>query len=81
MALILSELKMPLHAEESSLKEFAARALNMSENAILSLQVKRISLDARKKDDICFSYTVEVTLSKKDEARALKKGGRVAAAP
>lgn len=81
MALILSELKIPLQAEESSLKEFAARALNMPESAMKALAVKRISLDARKKDDICFSYTVEISLSAKDEARALRKGGRIAAAP
>ncbi|MBE5785628.1 MAG: hypothetical protein E7330_07520 [Clostridiales bacterium] len=68
---------MPLHADESSLKEFAARALAMPENAITSLQVKRISLDARKKEDICFSYTLRLTMSPKDEVRALRKGGRI----
>lgn len=49
MALILSELKLPLNAEESSLKEFAARALAMPESAIHTLRINRISLDARKK--------------------------------
>lgn len=82
MALILSELKLPLHAEESSLKEFAARALAMPESAIHALRVNRVSLDARRKDDICFRYTVTLTLSRKDEARALRRSGApVAPAP
>ena len=82
MALILSELKLPLNAEESSLKEFAARALAMPESAIHTLRVNRISLDARKKEDICFTYTVTVGLSEKDEARVLRRSGiRIARAP
>ena len=82
MALVLSELKLPLQADESSLKEFAARALAMPESAILGLRVNRVSLDARRKDEICFSYTVTLTLSAKDEARALRRTGvRVARAP
>lgn len=82
MALILSELKLPLNAEESSLKEFAARALAMPESAIHTLRINRISLDARKKEDICFTYTVTVGLSEKDEARVLRRSGiRIARAP
>lgn len=82
MALILSELKLPLTAEESSLKEFAARALAMPGSAIHTLRVNRISLDARKKEDICFTYTVTVGLSEKDEARVLRRSGiRIARAP
>lgn len=82
MALVLSELKLPLQAEESSLKEFAARALAMPESAILGLRVNRVSLDARRKDEICFSYTVTLMLSPKDEARALRRTGvRVTRAP
>lgn len=82
MALILSELKLPLNAEESSLKEFAARALAMPESAIHTLRINRISLDARKKEDICFTYTVTVGLSEKDEARVLRRSAiRITRAP
>ena len=72
MALILSELKLPLNAEESSLKEFAARALAMPESAIHTLRVNRISLDARKKEDICFTYTVTVWEGDKSNTDAEK---------
>ena len=46
----------------------------MPESALLSLRVNRVSLDARKKEDIRFNYTVTVELSPKDEARALRGG-------
>lgn len=72
MALTLFDLKLPLHAEESSLKRIAARALAMPENAIQDMRINRISLDARRKDDISFRYTVTVTLSPKDETYALR---------
>ncbi len=74
MAIIIDQLKIPLDADESSLKAFAARALAVAEHDIVSLSVKRVSLDARKKNEIGFSYTVEASLSPRDEARLVKKG-------
>lgn len=52
---------------------FAARALAIPEGAIRGLLVKKISLDARKKNDICFLYSMELTLCPGDEARLIKK--------
>ncbi|HWQ58046.1 MAG TPA: hypothetical protein VN540_03425 [Clostridia bacterium] len=72
MALILNNIRLPLSADESSLKALAARALDIPAGAILSLRAHRISLDARRKNDICFEYTLEVSLSPGDEARALR---------
>lgn len=75
MPLIIHELKLPLteEAEESSFKTLAARTLALSEDSILSLRVLRKSIDARKKNEICFRYTLEIELSPKDESRVLKK--------
>lgn len=74
MAICLNELKLPLDADESSLENYAARALCIPPNAIQALKVKRISLDARKKRDIALNYTLEITLSPKDEEYVLAKG-------
>ncbi len=73
MALLLKNLKLPLNADESSLKTLAARALAVPEDAIQSLRVARISTDARKKNDIVQLYSLRLGLAGQDEARILKK--------
>ena len=82
MALSISGLKLDIQQNESSLMAMAARALAVSEDAVRSLRVVRMSLDARKKDSIHHLVTVLVELSDKDEARILSRGlVNVAAAP
>lgn len=74
MSLIINEIKIPLNSDESSLPKYAAKALGVSENDIKLLQIKRVSLDARKKNEIAYIYTVKVDLtSKNDEKRILNK--------
>ena len=79
MAIVINRMKLPLSADESSLKALAARALDIRPEGIASLRVKRVSLDARRKNDICFEYTLELSLSQTDEARALRSGKAEAA--
>ena len=79
MSIIINRIKLPLTEDESSLCFHAARTLGVNKDAIRSVIVRRVSLDARKKNDICHEYTVEVTLSKADEARAIAKGAAAAA--
>lgn len=74
MAVTIKGIRLPLSADESSLKTLAARALDIGEGGIGTLRVKRVSLDARRKNDIFFDYTLEVALSQKDETRAIKAG-------
>ncbi len=74
MAIIVKGIRLPLSADESSLKALAARALDIREGAIGTLRVKRISLDARRKDEIAFEYTLEIALCAPDEERAVKSG-------
>jgi len=79
MAVVINRIRLPLSADESSLKTLAARALDIRQDGIASLRVKRVSLDARRKNDICFEYTLELSLSQADEARALRSGKAEAA--
>ena len=74
MALVVKDIKLPLNEKESLLSKVTAKTLGIPENAVKGLAIKRISLDARKKNDICFIYTVEISLEPKDERRLLKRG-------
>ncbi len=74
MAIIVNRIRLPISAEESSLKTLAARALDIRPEGIERLTVKRMSLDARRKNDICFEYTLELSLEAADEERALRRG-------
>ncbi|MDO5110760.1 MAG: FAD-dependent monooxygenase [Clostridia bacterium] len=75
MALVLKNVKLPLAADESSLKHLAARALAVPESAIRSLRVVRVSTDARKKNDIVQLYSLRLELDKADEKRILARAG------
>ena len=73
MALLVKDIKLPLNEKESLLSKVTAKTLGIPENAVKGLAIKRISLDARKKNDICFIYTVEISLEPRDERRILKR--------
>ena len=62
MAITIQSLKLPLPEDESSLQLRAARALGIRESDILGLRLVRMSLDARKKNDIFFSCAVTLDL-------------------
>lgn len=74
MAITLHNLKLPLSAEESSLPQRAARILGVREQDIAGLRLGRMSLDARKKNDIFFSCTLTLELAPALEDRLLAKG-------
>lgn len=76
MALYVNEVKLSINENESSLEKITAKTLGISQSAIQNFTIKRISLDARKKNDICFIYSVEVGLPKKDEAAILRRNLR-----
>ena len=71
MALIVSDIKIPINESEEALRAFTARRLGVDARAIRRLRVVRVALDARKKNDIRLAYTVLVELSARDEARAM----------
>lgn len=58
---------------EARLKGLAAKALNMPEQDILDWRITKKSLDARKKPDISYIYTVAVSVNG-DEAAIAEKG-------
>lgn len=77
MAIFIREIKLSINEEESSLGRITAKTLGIPESAIKGLTVKRISLDARKKNDISFIYALEASLAPGDEARLIKRSNIV----
>lgn len=69
----VSGLKLRPGVSEEKLKGLAAKALNLPEREILDWRIVKKSLDARKKSDIHYLYTVAVSVGK-DEAALAEHG-------
>lgn len=67
-------------SENAALKDLVVSKLRIKEHELKGMRISRKSVDARKKDNIFYVYTVDVKLS--DEGKILKKGHKdVAPAP
>ena len=74
----VSGLKLRPGEPEQRLPGLAAKALRVPERAILDWKITKKSLDARKKSDIHYIYTVAVTLSGDENAAAARcKSARI----
>ncbi|MCI8662816.1 MAG: FAD-dependent oxidoreductase [Hungatella sp.] len=67
----ISQLKLPVDHKQWDLKKKAAKLLRVSPEEIRKLNVVRRSVDARKKEEILFSYTVDIEAKK--ESQIVKK--------
>ena len=70
--LTIRDLTVPAVHDRSALYWLAARALRVQTSEITRLEIRRRSLDARKKEEICWRYTVDVAL-RHSENRVLKQ--------
>lgn len=68
----INEIKLSLDEEESILKSKAAKVLKINEKYIDTLSIYKKSVDARKKDDVHFSYSVDVEITLDEEQIAAK---------
>jgi uncharacterized FAD-dependent dehydrogenase len=68
----LSEIKLPLNHTESDLPKAILRALNISAEELLSVNIYKRSYDARKKGNIQLIYQVDVELDNSVEKRILE---------
>lgn len=62
----VSQIKLPLEYEKEDILMAISKKLKLKKERILNFEIKKISLDARKKEEIHYSMIVVVTLSKKD---------------
>ena len=68
----IPNLKLAPGADEAALKALAAKALKIPAGDITDLRIRKKSLDARRKDDIHYVYTVGVTV-RGDEQRLVRR--------
>ena len=68
----IPNLKLAPGADEAALKALAAKALKIPAGDITGLRIRKKSLDARRKDDIHYVYTVGVTVHG-DEQRLVRR--------
>ena len=67
----VGQLKLKPNHTEKELVEKIAKTLHISEHEILHFEIKKQSIDARKKPDIKYIYTVDIAV--KDEQRVLSR--------
>ncbi|MBR4889523.1 MAG: hypothetical protein IKU17_10295 [Clostridia bacterium] len=79
----IPELALPLNYTDADLQKAAAKKIKADPKEIQSLRLVRRAVDARKKSDLRFVCTVDVTLPGKAEARVLRsdKSGKIKATP
>lgn len=67
----IGQLKLQPNHNEKQLLQKIAQTLRVSESEIINYQIKKQSIDARKKPELKYVYTVDVTLY--NEAQVMKK--------
>ena len=70
----INQLKLSLKHTPEDLRRKAAKLLHIAPEEILSLDIVRRSLDARKKDNILFSYTVDLRVKNEEKTAKRAKG-------
>ena len=68
----INEIKLSLDEEESLLRAKASKILRINQKYISSLSIYKKSVDARKKDNIFFTYSVDVEIAL-DEEQIVRK--------
>ncbi len=71
----IQQIKLPIDHNEDELKAKIASTLKITEDKIKSVEIFRKSVDARKKDNILFIYTVDIELS--EEIKVSKKNPNI----
>ena len=75
--ILVRNLRLGIGENEAKLKKLAARALGVRERAIKSIRIEKRSLDARRKNDIHWLYSVVVMAD--DEDKILSRSGSTVA--
>ena len=67
----LHNIKLPLSYSGQSIAQAAAKALGVSQSAVAHCEISRKSVDARKKNDVCFVVALDVTLKNPQDEKRL----------
>jgi len=66
MSVKINNISLEIDEEVEILKEKVAKKLNFSQESIIKVKILRQSIDARKKDNIKYNYSLEVFAEKED---------------
>ncbi len=74
----VSDIKLPVEADRAALIKKAAHEAGLRPEDILDCEILRRSLDARRKPDLCYIYTVLLTSGKEEQlkSRLRKRTGK-----
>ncbi len=76
----ISDISLALNEDESLLSRKCAEALNIPETDVLSWRIRKKSLDARRKNEIRFVYTVDAEAAGEDEILKQTKNPKISRA-
>lgn len=74
----IGQLKLPPNHSEADLLQKAAKVLRISPQEIKSFQIRKQSIDARKKPDILYVYTIDIEAANEQKLLKRLKGNQVA---
>lgn len=77
----MTDLKLPVDGTEGQLKKKAAKALGITVEDLLEMQIFRRSLDARKKDQIHYVYVLDVAVADEKKVLSKAKGKNISQTP
>ena len=60
----ISQIKLPIDHSRDALENKICQQLNIKKEELVSWEIRRRSVDARKKPELYFVYTIDVTTSK-----------------
>jgi uncharacterized FAD-dependent dehydrogenase len=78
MPVKINNIRLELDDPEENLLERAVERLGLGKGAIFHWRILRKSLDARRHDDLHFTYAMELTLAEDDARRVQSQAGRAA---
>lgn len=74
----VNQLKLPVEHKQEDLKKKAARALRITPEQIERLEIRRRSLDGRKKPELFYSYTVDIKTAREEQVLHRAKNSQAA---
>ena len=77
----INQLKLSITHTEEELQKKAAKVLHISSSQIEKLQIVKQSIDARKKPDLYYVYTIDVAVAKETQILKKQKNNQVLKAP
>ena len=77
----IRQVKVPIDIDDKNINVFIANKLRINQNEIKDTIIKKKSIDARRKDSICYSYEVDIDVENEEKILKLSKSVDILKAP